>query len=367
MSRSFWKTWGGPPPLEDLRPVPRDIFGGNDTTVQAPDTTPVAAASEHAAVLANQLGEKQLAEAKRQYDANMEVASPIVSAQAESMRRANEQGTDYYDYWKSFRPAEQAMLAESQRPIDSAASEAALRDAAAVTAAQGGLRAAAEAGDTAVYDANKSDIEAGVGTALADARTGYANNINAALRQGMRYGFSPARLAAMAGISATANASQQVAAANAARAQGINSARSRMVAGAGIGVDAATGARAMRQQNRSADLQDKATSWAKKLDVAGLVRGMPGASTGAYTLANQAGNSAVANQIAPGAAYMPNVAAANGTIMQGQGMKIQGLGSALNAQTGVYNAQLQANAQSDAGLGSALGTLGGALITKYPW
>jgi hypothetical protein len=91
---------------------------------------------------------------------------------------------------------------------------------------------------------------------------------------------------------------------------------------------------------------------AKKLDVAGLYRGMPGASTGAYSSANNSGNSAVGNSTTVGNGMVAGTGAAGGLTMQGQGMKVQGLGSVLNAQTSAYNTAV---ANDSSGLGGALG------------
>lgn len=538
MGRKFWMMSDVPPPLEDLRRVPRDIFGGGDSSPPPPDTTAVAAASEKAAILGKELGDAQLAEAKRQYDSNMAVARPIVEAQTDAMRKTSAQGADYYNYGKSFRPGEQAMFSSAfgLRPADLAqagtlrnaatssarsawgannatqrtalqsrlndsqaarlaaqnaetakanassqsggnglisysgrlyspeefrntvvappnesysvplahpnmidaarkagykmdkfgnytlqnpsassstvtstagttedvrrsegwpasgqwdpnatfdpstadtsaadsyltnaaataqaeadARSAQLTDPSLVDAAYSDLQSAQTANDQSIYDRNRDSIEYGVGNAVADARSGYASSINQALRQGMRYGYSPARLAAMAGSSAASNASQQAAAANAARTTGIANTRNQMIAGAGTGVSRAS-------TLRNSGLQDKSLRWAKQMDVTGMARGMPGASAGAYSLANSAGNSAVQNQIAPGAAYMPAMASANGTIMQGQGMQIQGLGSALNSQTSIYDANLASAASNRSGTMGLLGAGLGAAATIF--
>ena len=192
---------------------------------------------------------------------------------------------------------------------------------AAIRAAQGRLQGLTEASNTNIYDQNQGDIEADVGRAVADSRNGYASSINQALRQGMRYGYSPSKLAAMAGSAAVGNASQQAAMANNARTIGINDTRQRLVAGAGIGLNSATNNRdtqqqdasyglqrltgnmGMRQQdfarNRGYTLQDNSIRSAKQMDAIGLGKGMPGFSQGAYSLANQSGNSAAQNQLAP--------------------------------------------------------------------
>lgn len=446
-----------------------------------PDYTPMAQASAESAKLGAELGGKQLDEAKRQYDANMTVAKPIIDAQAALTQQQIAQGNEYAAYAKQSRPAEQAMMAQAfgvtgadtakynelraaaaakgqqtwqaqqsqnvsgidaqiaqlQAKQDAeyakvqqsqataqtmqAAREQAAREQAATArgrmnewgvyenngqpaepapaaapdnlykavdysaqlkalqdsklaatgqkfdpstvdqteadaysqqammsglqgieardaAERGNIQALTEADDATMYERGKGDIEYGVGNAIADTRTGYSSAINQAIRQGLRYGYSPSRLASMASGTALGNASQQASAANAARTQGITNYRGKMLAGANTG--------------RSMGQQDKAIQWGKQLDAIGLSKGMVGASQGAYSLANQAGNSAVANQTGTGNAYMSAMGQGIGTQMQGQQMKQQGLSSVLNNQSANFSPQ-QDNT------GAALGAVGG--------
>jgi hypothetical protein len=111
--------------------------------------------------------------------------------------------------------------------------------------------------------------------------------------------------------------------------------------------------------------QATATGYARQLDAVGLGKGLAGASTGAYSLALNSGNSAGANSSAAGSNYMAGMAQGIGTIQNGQRTQIGGLGSIVNSQAGIYNAQTQANGSSAAGLGSLAGTLGGIALGKY--
>lgn len=79
-----------------------------------PDYTPVANASKEAAEIAARLGQAQLDEARYQYDANMAIARPVVEAQLGIMQQTADQGRDYYEYGKTFRPLEQNMLRQVQ-------------------------------------------------------------------------------------------------------------------------------------------------------------------------------------------------------------------------------------------------------------
>lgn len=260
---------------------------GGDSQPAAPDYTPMANASEAAARIGAEQADRVLAESTRQYDRNMAVAQPIIDAQAGMMKSAQEQGDEYYNYWKTkAQPVEDALNADAM--------------------AAGGAAAQEEA----------------AGRAAADARLGTTQQANMVARQGLRYGWSPAKMAAAAGSLAGSNASTIA--------------------------SAMTGARE----------REKLTGTAKKLDVAGLYRGMPGASTGAYGAATAAGNSAVGNSVAVGNGMTNGAIAAGGLNMQGQTARISGLNGILNAQTSVYGAQSKQGENGFAGMLSGLGGLG---------
>jgi len=108
--------------------------------------------------------------------------------------------------------------------------------------------------------------------------------------------------------------------------------------------------------------------WAKRMDVTGMARGLPGASQGAYSLALNSGNAAAGNQMGLGNQLLTGMNQGAGTIGSGQQMQLQGLGSILNAQTSFANSQNQMYANmGDGGLGGLLGAasnLGAAWIMK---
>lgn len=266
--------WGGPASgrREDF------IFGGSEPA--APDTTAMAGATKEAAEVAAAQSDRVLAESKRQYDRNMEVAQPVIDSQLETMRQTNAQGKDYYDY-----------MVENQRPVEQA------------------LNAEAMAAGSDVKQKEAVD------RAVADSQGGYTRALNQGLRQARRYGINPANVA---------STSVQQAAQTAA---------------------SATGARD----------KEIALGTAKKMDVAGLYRGLPGASTGAYGVAINAGNSAVNNSMAPGAGMQAGTLAAANLATQGGQFKMQGAGQILNANQNTYQSQLQSNSASSAGLGNLLG------------
>lgn len=352
------------------------IFGGDDPP-PPPDYTPVANASKEAAEISAQLGREQLAEARRQYDQNMAVARPVVDAQLDVMRQGIQQGADYYEYGKSFRPLEQQMLREAGAGTEgvNAAERNAMTQQALANAQTLRDRTAAyeqrarsdidlaTGGNAGIVNRFGADIENDVGTALADARAGQTQALNTALRQAMRYGLAvPTNAQALS----NQNAAVLAATANNTRNASINNYRNLVAQGVGLNRDAfATGqaattdAMSMANQalsnSRNMRVQDQSLDWARKLDVTGMARGMPGASQGAYGVAVGAGNSATQNQMAPGQALIGAMGQANNTTMQGRQLAMQGLTGVLNAQTSYANAV----GQSGDSFGSLLGGVGG--------
>ena len=69
--------------------------GGKGDAPDAPDYTPLAQASEKAAQIGAELGREQLAEATRQYEKNLEVATPIVNAQLDLMNQNRDTSCSY--------------------------------------------------------------------------------------------------------------------------------------------------------------------------------------------------------------------------------------------------------------------------------
>lgn len=110
---------------------------------------------------------------------------------------------------------------------------------------------------------------------------------------------------------------------------------------AAVSANAQTNARTQAQQ----------MGYARKLDAAGLGRGLAGASAAAYGGASGAGSMAGQNAQSAGQNYMGNMAIGAGTIGSGQQMGISGLSSILNNQTSAY-----VNTS-----GSVLGDIGGVL------
>ena len=101
-----------------------------------------------------------------------------------------------------------------------------------------------------------------------------------------------------------------------------------------------------------------ALGFAKRMDVVGIGRNLPGASSASYQVATGAGNAAVGNQMAPGNALVAGMGTAAATTGSGLSMRNSGLASIAGMQTNNYNAAL---ANDNAGFGSmvsGLGTIG---------
>lgn len=218
-------------------------------------------------------------------------------------------------------------------------------------------------GNERIINRYRSDIDADVGRAVADARMGQTSATNAALRQAMRYGLS---VPGTVGSLTSGQASQIAAAANNTRNSAVDSYRALVGQGIGLKRDAFStgqaatldsmnkGEQALRA-GRDMRIQNESLDWAKKLDVTGLARGMPGASQGAYSVATNAGNSAASNQMAPGQAMQGAMAQSASTQLNGRQIAQQGLTGVLNAQTSYANAN-----QGGSDLGGLGALLGGA-------
>ena len=99
--------------------------------------------------------------------------------------------------------------------------------------------------------------------------------------------------------------------------------------------------------------------YARKLDAAGLGRGLAGASTAAYGGATGAGTAAGGMYQAPGQAYMSGMGQGASTIGSGLNMQLSGLGNVLNAQT-----QYAVSGNENSVIGDLGGLMGGAAAMK---
>jgi len=105
------------------------------------------------------------------------------------------------------------------------------------------------------------------------------------------------------------------------------------------------------------------TGYARKLDAAGLGRGLAGASTAAYGSAVSAGSQAGGLYGMAGQQHLGGMAQGAGTIGSGLNMQLSGLGNVLNSQT-----QMAINAPDNSFLGNLGGIMGGVagMGTAFP-
>ena len=109
--------------------------------------------------------------------------------------------------------------------------------------------------------------------------------------------------------------------------------------------------------------QAEQLGYARQLDVAGLGRGLPGASTAAYQGATGAGTAAGQSYMAPGNQYMTGMAQGGQTMGTGFGLQNQGLGNILNTQANVYNNAMNARGEMFGSILGAGGTIGAAMLS----
>jgi hypothetical protein len=92
--------------------------------------------------------------------------------------------------------------------------------------------------------------------------------------------------------------------------------------------------------------------YARRLDVTGLGRGLPGLSTAAYSGASGAGASGINTAMAPGNQFMAGMGQGINTIGSGRGMLQSGQSTILNNQANLYGQSMQTRGEV---LGSVLG------------
>jgi len=167
-----------------------------------------------------------------------------------------------------------------------------------------------------------AQAEQGASTAVADVSAALDSQRAQSMRQMQRMGVNPnsGRMAAMSGLMDIGAASARAAAANMGRNQAIDRA------------------------------------YARKGDVLNTYSGMASSAPTFYQTGTASGNSAMNNQMAPGAGLMGAMSGSAATTMQGRQIAMQGLSGVLNAQTNHANAL----ANRGSGLGGVGALLGGA-------
>ena len=166
--------------------------------------------------------------------------------------------------------------------------------------------------------------------------------------------------AARAGADVQAQlSSQRAATTRSMQRMGINPNSGRMAAMQGqMDVAAAAALAGSMNTARNASVD---RSYARMGDVLNTYSGMASQAPTFYQTGTQAGNSAVNNQMAPGAALMGGMSGAANTTLQGRDMALRGQLGILNAQANYADAL----AGQDNGMFGALGTVAGAAIKIF--
>lgn len=163
------------------------------------------------------------------------------------------------------------------------------------------------------------------------------------------------------------NQMAQQAAADAGRAFGLTQQASQR-ASAAMGVNPASGRFAGLQQQTNNQLaaqragamtgarqQAQQMGYARRLDAAGLGRGLPGASAAAYGGATAAGTAAGGSFMAPGTQFANIFGSGANILGQGQQLQLQGLNQILGTQGQIYAADLSKPDPFGSIIGAGLG------------
>jgi len=318
--RLYWLDMGG-----DSAPAP----------APAPDYSSVAASNEAAAKIAAQSAAEDLAFRKTQYEdakpqqqALVDLATKVAQQQLADSQQSSGQAKAQWDaYTGTYKPIEQQSALESMGGLEMSPDQVR-----AMATRLGMDPDKALAVMQGVQGSNENAATQAETAARADANNVYAQGI----RGLSRLGGDPAKLAS----AAAALAGQQTA----TTVGGMNTARN-IAKNQGISLRAGTAA---------------------------FGRNMPNTANQTIGVGTTAGNSAVSNANTGAQSYLPGATYVSGAVPNQINAAQLGINSNLglaNLQSSNYNSQLQyqagvnaANAQSGAGLGSALGTLGGVAL-----
>jgi hypothetical protein len=275
----------------------------NAANAQKESAAAMAASSDYAADISKKIADEDRAETKRQFDENLAISRPIVQKQTAILDQTLAQGEDYDTYNKTtFRPIEKSLADEAM---------------------SGGNR----------YDSNvdvRANSESEARRATADVTKARENAVSQNQRAMLSIGVNPnsGKFAAMSVEDSLDTAAAKAGAATASREKAVS------------------------------------LDFAKRMDVTGLGRNLPGASQGAYSVANNAGDSVVKNTLAPSATYQSGIRDSNSTLMAGQGLKVQGLGSLNSANMNLAYGSSKNFYDVMGGAAGMAGTLGAAYLGK---
>lgn len=272
----------------------KSIFGGGGGGPQGPDYTKLNELADETKQVGTQLGQGQMSTAAADYAKTASVADPLASKLSAGAGTVIDQGADLAGY-----------VATNERPVVDA-----LRDEAMATGSVGRQEEAAN-------------------RAVADARQGITSTQNMLMRQGLRYGLSPARLASVGTQLSVGQGLAEVSAANQAR------------------------------------LAERDAGFAKKMAVQGIYAGQGERATTMLNSGASAASGAINAVMSPGAARADQVNQGVNTILNARQQALQGVKGVVDSQTSKYNADMQAEADKSSGAMGAMGTIAGAAITVF--
>ena len=264
----------------------RGVMDCDCACADAPDTKAITDASNAAEAAGTKLGQEQIDEARKQFAKNSGVTDELVSQQRGLLQR-------------------QTALADSNAGMVNEVFNPLTRKLAADAEAEG----------------SEQRMEEAAGRAAADARVGQTQQAGMMMRQGLRLGYSPARMARLAAEMAGSNASQVA--------------------------SATTNAREAQRQ----------LGWQKGMDVAGMGKDFTASANTGYAAGASTATQAGATQMQPSTQLLSGLAGGADTTMAGHKTKLSGLGAILDSQTSYAN---QANAAMQSG-GGGLGGLGSVM------
>lgn len=268
--------------------------GGGGGSATAPDYAKLSKLADETKTVATNLGQGQIDTAAADYLKTSGVADPLAAKMAGGAGTLIDQGTDLAGY-----------VASNERPVVDA-----LRDEAMATGS----------------DARQAEA---AGRAVADTRRGVTSTQSMLMRQGLRYGFSPARMA---------SAGTQLS--------------------VGQGLAEVTAANQARTAERDA-------GFAKKMAVQGIYAGQGERATTMVNTGTNTGGAAINATMAPASARADQVSQGANTILSGRQQAMQGITGMVSSQTSKYSADSAADAErSSSGMGM-LGTVVGAGITVF--
>lgn len=176
-----------------------------------------------------------------------------------------------------------------------------------------------------------------------------------------------AEAAAQARADVQKTASQQQASTERTMASmGVNPSSGRFAGVSRAGEATTALASAGAQNNARQIIKDKGL--ALKADAINMGKGLASSTASAYGLGLNAGNSAVGSQQAANNNFYANqgvMTSGYGGAMQGYSNQANILSNLYGQQLGAWNSEQNASAASGAGLGSALGSLGGAALIAF--